>query len=102
MMRSTAIGLAFTLLLVLTSSVAFARGGGHMGGHMGGGHWGGHAFHGGVHRFAAFHGARFHHRGRFFAGYGYASYDYGCWRVVPTAWGWRRVWACGYPYYGYF
>jgi len=114
MMRSTAIGLAFTLLLVLASSVAFARGGGHMGGHMGGGHmggghwggghWGGHAFHvGGVHHFAAFHGARFHHHhGRCFVGVGYAAYDYGCWRVVPTAWGWRRVWVCGNPYYGYF
>lgn len=25
------------------------------------------------------------------AGYGYST----CWTWVPTAWGWRRVWACG-------
>jgi hypothetical protein len=114
MMRSTAIGLAATLLLVLASSVALARGG-HMGGHMsgghmsgghwGGGHWGGHVHSGGVRHFAAFHGARFHHHRRFFVGYpgfyGYAAYG-GCWQWRPTYWGWRRVWVCGYPYSGYF
>jgi len=101
-MHSKAIGLATTLLLVLVSSVALARGGGHVGGgHWGGGHWGGHVAHpGGIHHFAAFHGARFHHHRRFFVGY--TAYDYGCWRLRPTYWGWRRVWVCGYPYYGYF
>ena len=44
-----------------------------------------------------------HHRNAFFVGVGFAGpwYDYGyssCWRLVPTAWGWRRVWVCDYPY----
>jgi hypothetical protein len=90
MTRSTTIGLAALLLLGLFSTAALAR---HGGGHVGGGHWGGHSH-------FAFHGARFHHHGRFFVGY--AGYDSGCWRLRPTPWGWRRVWVCGSPYYGYF
>jgi len=41
-----------------------------------------------------------HHRGRFFVGgYGYGLYDT-CWRLVPTAYGVRRVWVCDpYSYY---
>ncbi len=107
MTRSKMIGIAALLALGLFSTAALARhgGGGHMGGgHMGGGHWdGGHWGGGGHwsgHSHFAFHGARFHHRGRFFVGY--AGYDYGCWRLRPTPWGWRRVWVCGYPYYRYF
>ena len=102
MKRSTIIGLAALLALGLFSTAALARhggGGGHVGGgHMGGGHWGGGHWGGGGH--FAFHGARFHHRGRFFVGF--AGYDTGCWRLRPTPWGWRRVWVCGYPYYAYF
>jgi hypothetical protein len=103
MTRSSIIGLAALLLLALCSSAALARhggGGGHggHGGHWGGGHWGG--GHWGGHSHFAFHGHRFHRHGRFFVGY--AAYDYGCWRLRPTPWGWRRVWVCGYPYYGYF
>ena len=43
---------------------------------------------------------RIHHRGRFFVGgYGYGLYDT-CWRLVPTAYGVRRVWVCDpYSYY---
>jgi hypothetical protein len=43
---------------------------------------------------------RMHHRGRFFVGgYGYGLYDT-CWRLVPTAYGLRRVWVCDpYSYY---
>jgi len=43
---------------------------------------------------------RMHHRGRFFVGgYGYGLYDT-CWRLVPTAYGVRRVWVCDpYSYY---
>jgi hypothetical protein len=41
--------------------------------------------------------APFFGAGLFAAGYGYSS----CWRLVPTAFGWQRVWVCG-PYgYGY-
>jgi hypothetical protein len=44
------------------------------------------------HFIAPFFGA-----GLFAAGYGYSS----CWSLVPTAFGWQRVWVCG-PYgYGY-
>src|SRR5215831_5395146 len=53
------------------------------------------------HRFG-FH--RFHRFNRFafasvpfFVGAGIYS---SCWRWVPTAWGWQRVWACD-DYYGY-
>jgi hypothetical protein len=36
-----------------------------------------------------------------FFGFGlYAGYS--CWRWAPTAWGPRRVWACGYPNYAYY
>lgn len=52
------------------------------------------------------------HHNRVFVGVGFAGgydygYDYGyydsCWRLVPTAYGWQRVWVCdyGYPYGGY-
>jgi hypothetical protein len=118
MMRSMAIGLAAILLLALASTGVFARGGhgggggGHWGGGGGGAHWsgggarwsGGGARWSGAHwnggrRFAFFHGARFRHRGPFFVGF--AASDIGCWRMWPTAWGWRRVWVCGYPFYGY-
>jgi hypothetical protein len=41
--------------------------------------------------------APFFGAGLFAAGYGYSS----CWSLVPTAFGWQRVWVCG-PYgYGY-
>jgi hypothetical protein len=48
-----------------------------------------------------------HHRNAFFVGAGFAGpwYDYGyssCWSLVPTAWGWRRVWVCDYPYGGWW
>jgi hypothetical protein len=48
-----------------------------------------------------------HHRNAFFFGAGFAGpwYDYGyssCWSLVPTAWGWRRVWVCDYPYGGWW
>jgi hypothetical protein len=33
----------------------------------------------------------------FGAGALYAGYS-SCWTLVPTIYGWRRVWACGYPY----
>ncbi len=69
------------------------------GGHWGGGHWAG-GSHWSGHSHFAFHGARFHHHRRFIVGF--AGYDYGCWRLRPTPWGWRRVWVCGYPYYGLF
>jgi len=49
--------------------------------------------------FARFH--RFHrfHRARFaFAAVPFAI-GYSCWRWRPTAWGWSRVWVCGYDYY---
>lgn len=108
MTRSIIIGLAALLVLGLFSSAALARhGGGHMGGgHMSGGHWGGGHWSGGHwggghwagHNHFAFH--RFHRNRRFFVGF--AGYDYGCWRLRPTPWGWRRVWVCGYPFYGYF
>jgi hypothetical protein len=111
MMRSMAIGLVAILLLALASTGVFARGG-HGGG--GGGHWGGGG--GGAHwsgggarwsgarwsgggRFAFVHGRRFWRGGPFFVGF--AASDIGCWRMWPTAWGWRRVWVCGYPFYGY-
>ena len=101
MTRSTIFGLAVLLLLGLFSTAALARhGGGHMGsGHWGGGHWAG-GSHWSGHSHFAFNGARFHHHRRFIVGF--AGYDYGCWRLRPTPWGWRRVWVCGYPYYGFF
>ena len=43
-----------------------------------------------------------HHRGRFFVGVGgYGLYGYGgCWRWVPTVYGYSRVWVCDpYDYY---
>jgi len=42
-----------------------------------------------------------HHRRHFFFGGVYAAGLYGtCWRWVPTAFGWRRLWVCDpYPYY---
>ena len=44
---------------------------------------------------------RIHHRRfPFFVGvgaYGYGYYD-SCWRWVPGAYGYRRVWVCDYPY----
>lgn len=45
-----------------------------------------------------------HHHDRFFFGVGFAGpwyddYYYGsCWQLVPTYYGWQRVWTCGYPY----
>jgi hypothetical protein len=56
------------------------------------------------------HGGPWHHRhhrhDRDFFAFGLAGpvfYDYGyygsCWRWAPTYWGWRRVWACDYPWY---
>jgi hypothetical protein len=48
-----------------------------------------------------------HHRhfhDRFFVGvaFGFAGFDDyyydSCWRLVPTYYGWQRVWVCGYPY----
>jgi len=59
----------------------------------------GHVHHSGIHR-GAFFAPRFrHHHRRFFVGAGFYSYGYTCWRWVPTRFGWRRVWVCGYPYY---
>jgi hypothetical protein len=54
--------------------------------------------------FARFH--RFHNR-RFFAFAaapfvaGVGLYGSACWSWQPTAWGWQRVWVCGYDY-GYY
>ena len=50
-------------------------------------------------RRVAFVGPHFRHR-RFFGGiYAVGLYDT-CWRWVPTAFGWRRLWVCDpYPYY---
>jgi hypothetical protein len=41
---------------------------------------------------------RFGYRNRFFfGGLGLGlGYGYSCWRWVPTYWGWRRAWVCGY------
>ena len=96
-------------MLIAAPTLANARGGFHGGGFHGGGMHGGFArahvggFHGGFARGPVFaHRAFFPHR-RFFARpfvgagvYGaYASYDYSCWRWVPTAYGPQRVWLCG-------
>ena len=49
---------------------------------------------------------RFHHRNFFafgFAGPYFDDYGYGCWRLVHTYYGWRRVYVCGdYSYWGYY
>ena len=53
------------------------------------------------------HGHHRHDRDFFgfgFVGYGYDDYAYydTCWQLVPTAYGWQRVWTCGYQYgYGW-
>ena len=33
--------------------------------------------------------------------FGVGLYGGSCWSWQPTAWGWQRVWACGYDY-GYY
>jgi hypothetical protein len=90
------------------------RGGGFRGGFGGGGFRGG--FVGGGFRGAGFRGGfigrpgfgpRFGFRNRFFFrnrfafaavpfAVGAGFYGASCWSWVPTAWGWQRVWVCGY------
>jgi hypothetical protein len=90
----------------LIGAQAQARGGWHGGGwHSAAWHgaaWHGAAWHG---RFFPHHRFAFFHRHRFvgpFVGL-YASGYSSCWTWVPTSIGWRRVWACDYPYgYGYY
>ena len=115
---------------VAASTTADARmsGGGGGGFHGGGFHGGG--FRGGSFRGAGFRGGfvgprnlafrsgfaprfnrfafarfiRFHHRRFAFAAapfVGVGLYGGSCWSWQPTAWGWQRVWACGYDY-GYY
>jgi hypothetical protein len=98
-------------------------GGGFRGGFGGGGFRGGFVgpsrfgFRPGIGPRFAFHnrvffGNRFFPRRRFaFAavpfGVGLGFYGSSCWSWQPTAWGWQRVWVCGYDYgngfggYGY-
>ena len=100
-------------------------GGGFRGGMMGGGFRGGSfrgaGFRGGFvgprnlafrpglaprfNRFAFARFGRFHHRRFAFAAApfvaGVGLYGGSCWSWQPTAWGWQRVWACGYDY-GYY
>jgi hypothetical protein len=105
MFRKTAIALSITAAMIaVTPTIAAARGG--HGGH--GGHHGGHGFHGGSHRMGHHGGfrvghfrgvGRFHHVGHFrrgFRGFGVYAYSgyYGCWRWVPTRWGYVRIWVC--------
>ena len=56
-------------------------------------------------RFAFARFGRFHHRRFAFAAApfvaGVGLYGGSCWSWQPTAWGWQRVWACGYDY-GYY
>ena len=55
-------------------------------------------------RFAFARFGRFHHRRFAFAAapfVGVGLYGGSCWSWQPTAWGWQRVWACGYDY-GYY
>ena len=56
-------------------------------------------------RFAFARSGRFHHRRFAFAAApfvaGVGLYGGSCWSWQPTAWGWQRVWACGYDY-GYY
>jgi hypothetical protein len=67
-----------------------------------GGHGIRHAHIGGVHHFRGGLGHRraFFGRRHFVGPVFVASVGPTCWRWVPTAWGWRRVWVCNpYPYY---
>ena len=51
-------------------------------------------------RFAFFPHRRFaffaHRRFPFFGGAAFAAVGTSCWTWVPTAFGWQRVWACGF------
>jgi hypothetical protein len=115
MLRKLSLVTAFTAILALTASESIAAPhGGRVGGfgvrHAGVG-WGvRHAGVGwgvrragvgwGVRRFGVVHRPFF--RRRFFVGaaaWPWYGYGYSCWRWRPTVFGWRRVWACGWPYY---
>jgi hypothetical protein len=128
MLRKLIVSGAIVAALAAGPTAASARpmgGFGHGGMHAGGMHsFGGMRGFAGPARFGAGHGfvgarnfnrfgafprhrfARFHHfrHGRnfpfFVAGLGVgAAYAYGtCWNWVPTPYGWRYVWVCGYPY----
>ena len=122
-MRRLLFALAISLLPSLALAHGHGGGGGHFGGHMGGGWSGarmggpglssraavgalrvgngnGARWNGAARNHGNFRHGRFVHRhGRvFFVGGGPwwgGGYDT-CWQWVPTAWGPRRVWACGY------
>jgi hypothetical protein len=102
---------AATAMLAISTTASIARpmgggmhaGGMHMGGvHMGGirmGRVGGVGFRGAAfpvrHPFAR---PFFHPRHVFFRPYFAGFYGASCWRWQLTPVGWRRIWACGYPY----
>jgi hypothetical protein len=109
MLRKISLIVAVAAILAIPVSEADARRGhglriGHVGhghglrlGHVGVRHFHRGAFLG--HR-RVFFGHHFRRHPRFFVGVGlYAS----CWRLLPTVYGWRRVWVCGpHPYYPYY
>jgi hypothetical protein len=110
MLRIVSFVVAIVAIMAIPLSQADARGPGmHSGGSMGRGHIGGPGVGGGP-RIGSFNsirsrsiivgGHRFHHRRYpFFVGVGgYGLYD-GCWRWLPSVYGYRRVWVCD-SYYG--
>jgi hypothetical protein len=96
MLRMLSFIVAVAAILVIPFSQADARSRG--GGFRHGGH-GGYAVHhvgraGFIGHRRAFVGRRHFRGGAFFVAAGPS-----CWRWWPTAYGYRRVWVCGYPYY---
>jgi hypothetical protein len=82
---------AISAVLLLSAAASQARPMGMHVGHVGYGH-------------AHFVGRPFFGRPFFRAGFVgpyYAGVYPSCWHWQPTPFGWRRVWACGYPYYPY-